>query len=318
MRLFLTGATGLVGSNLAHRALETRGAAVFAALHRRELPERPGLEQAPVDLTDRAAVDAAVRAFRPDAVVHCAYEPDLARLHRDRAYARRVMLDATRGLTEAATEAGAKVVLVSTDWVFDGESAPADEATLPAPVNLYGVLKVVGETIVTTLDARHAVARVAGVFGVHRARPDWRGRQNAGFGALVDAAVDGLRGEGAFGVWSAPWLNQRANATLASDAAELILRAVERDARGVLHCVGGEGAGRLELARRAARAFGLPEDAVREVPPPGDEPTRAAGMRVPADTRLVGPATERALGRPLLPLDEALARYRAEREAAAA
>jgi dTDP-4-dehydrorhamnose reductase len=73
-----------------------------------------------VDVTDARAVRRSVRDAAPDAIVHCAILNDFGRLYTDRRAARSAYVDATRNVVDAANEAGARVVLVSTDWVFDG------------------------------------------------------------------------------------------------------------------------------------------------------------------------------------------------------
>jgi dTDP-4-dehydrorhamnose reductase len=98
---------------------------------------------------------------------------------------------------------------------------------------------------------------------------------------------------------------------LASDAAELIWRALERGVTGILHCCGGESVHRVELARRAVAAFGLDPELLR-TGPPADE--AFAGGAVPRDTRLDATATAAALGVDLSGLDTMLARLRAETE----
>src|SRR5206468_5697623 len=131
MRVFLTGASGFVGSNLRH-AFEERGAEVLAPGH------------AEVDLTDRGRLLRWARDARPDAIVHCAIWNDLAGL-RDRRRAWREYVEATRNVVDAAD---AHVVLVSTDWVFDGTRGPAAEDEPPNPINAYGFLKAACELVV--------------------------------------------------------------------------------------------------------------------------------------------------------------------------
>ena len=84
-------------------------------------------------------------------------------------------------------------MLVSTDWVFDGTQAGATEDEPPNPINAYGFLKAASELVVRERAQRGAVARIAGVQGVHWARPARRARQDAGFGYLVAALVAALR-----------------------------------------------------------------------------------------------------------------------------
>jgi dTDP-4-dehydrorhamnose reductase len=297
MRIYLTGASGFVGSNLRH---------VFAKHHDAEVLA-PGHGE--VELTDRWLVHRSVQATRPDAIVHAAIWNDPAGLTRDRRRAWAEYVEATRNVVDAANAVDAHVVLVSTDWVFDGTQGPAAEDEPPNPVNPYGFLKAACELVVTHRAAHGAVARIAGVQGVHRARPDVPRRQDAGFGYLLYSLFGALSAGQRFTVWDGRGLNTLATPTLASDAAELIWRALELELTGILHCCGGEHADRVGLARRAAEAFGLDVDLLDAGPPPAGA-VPAAG--VPFDTRLDAQATASALDVELADLDTMLARLRAE------
>ena len=299
MRILLTGGSGFVGSNLAH-VFARRGAEVVAPTH------------ATLDLTDGAATLRAVRAVAPDAIVHAAILNDPAAMAADRRAAWAAYVGATRHVVDAANAAAAHVVLVSTDWVFDGTQAPATEDTPPNPVNQYGFLKAASELVVGERAERGTVARIAGVQGVHRARPAAPRRQDDGFGYLVASLADALRRGEPFTVWEDERINMRATPTLATGAGELIWRALERETTGVLHCCGGEHADRAGLARRAAVALGLDPALVRTGPPPA--PPSAP---VPYDTRLDATATFARLGVAPPALDDQLARLRHELEEAA-
>ena len=299
MRIYLTGASGFVGSNLAHVFAHEQGAEVVA----------PGHEH--VDLTDELVVRRSVLATRPDAIVHAAIWNDPAGLRSDRRRAWDAYVGATRNVVAAANAVDAHVVLISTDWVFDGTQGPARESDPPNPINTYGFLKACSELIVRESAARGTVARVAGVQGVHRARPNAPRAQDAGFGYLVVSLVEALRAGGRFEVWDGEGLNQLATPTLATDAARLVWRALEREATGVLHCCGAEHVDRAGLARRAIRVFELEPELLDVVAPPAG----AAGAEpVPRDTRLEGRATADALGVELPGLDEMLARLKTEVE----
>jgi dTDP-4-dehydrorhamnose reductase len=295
MRVFLTGASGFVGSNLAYVFGELHGAEVVA----------PGHEQ--IELMDAVMVRRGVAATRPDAIVHAAIWNDPAMLLKDRRRAWNSYVGATRHLVDAANEREIPIVLISTDWVFDGTQAPADEAEPPHPVNPYGFLKASSELVVTQRARCGTIARVAGVQGVHRARRDTPRTQDAGFGYLVASLVQALRQGRRFTVWDGPGLNLLATPTLATDAGELIWRALELGVTGTLHCCGAEHAHRVELARRAVEAFELDPDLLAVGPAP---PEQLMGGPVPCDTRLDATVTAARLGVTLPDLDGALRRLR--------
>jgi dTDP-4-dehydrorhamnose reductase len=305
MRIFLTGAGGFVGSNLVHVFAECHGAEVVAPDHET------------IDVTDGALLRRAVSATRPDAIVHAAIWNDPQALISRRHRAWEAYVGATRNVVDAANAVDARVVLVSTDWVFDGTRGPVRESDPPNPVNPYGFLKAASELVVTERAERGTVARIAAVQGVHRGGGGVPRAQDAGFGYLVASMVECLRARQVFTVWDGDGLNRRATPTLASDAAELIWRALERDVGGILHCCGGEHTDRIGLARRATDAFELDPDLLAVGPPPPDAlPASPGSGRIPEDTRLEADATAGALGVELPNLDTMLARLRHELEGA--
>ncbi len=294
MRVFITGGSGFVGSNLVE---------VFAR-HGDEIAAPPRAE---VDIADPVAVSRSVADFEPDAIVHCAILNDLTRLAARRREAWDAYVGATRNVVDAANEAGAHVVLVSTDWVFDGTQGPASEEEPPNPVNAYGFLKAASELVVAERAEQGAVARISGVQGLHRARPDAPRNQDHGFGYFVASLVDALRAGRPFTVWESEDINMVATPTLATDAGELMRRIVERGGTGIFHCCGGESVTRAELARAAVGAFELDPELLRFGPP--DE---APDAPVPYDTRLDATATARALDTDLPSVEDQLGRLREE------
>jgi dTDP-4-dehydrorhamnose reductase len=285
MKIYATGGTGLVGSNIIKVAVERYQAHVFATVHRRKPIPSLHCEYGTVDAHSRHQVLQSVRAFRPDAIVHCAALLDLPLIYRDRALGWQSYVESTRALVEAANEVGAKIVLISSDWVFDGTQAMADETTPPNPINYYGLLKVVGETLLAATADDWAVARVAGVNGRHWARPELEQAQNVGLGNLAVAVARSL-GEGRrFTVWEGD-VNLRGTPTLASEIGEMIVRIIKMNRCGIFHCCGEESATRLELARTTAQVFGLDADLIRAGPPDPASRASFAGIPIPKDTSL--------------------------------
>jgi dTDP-4-dehydrorhamnose reductase len=310
MKLFVTGGTGFVGSNIVKVADERHGADVVTTAHSYRSDGTEPFSIVNVDMTDRDAMRTAVLDAKPDAIVHSAVSMDWPAMHADRMLGWNAYVEATRTLIDAANETGAKMVLVSTDWVFDGAQPGATEQTPPNPTNLYGVLKVVCETLVQATANNGAVARVAGVSGTHWARNDWVPTQNVGMGYFVGAVVHELQAGRQFPVWTGQ-LNMRATPSLASESAEMIMRIIEKDVRGVFHCVSGVSTGRVALARATAEAFGFDPGMITTSS--GDF-SGTAGMRIPIDTTLDASATAAALDYDLPDLERFLATFRHEVE----
>lgn len=114
-----------------------------------------GHPYAQLDITDREAVHALIRAYKPDAVVHCAAWTNVDGAedpaNQDKVYAVNAL--GTRNIAEAAEAAGAKMLYLSTDYVFSGEGTePWDpDCTEYRPLNYYGKTKLEGEKAVRDL-----------------------------------------------------------------------------------------------------------------------------------------------------------------------
>lgn len=314
MKIYLTGGTGFVGSNFLRVALELHKVEVFAALNKTSLTPRANLTMKSVNLIARDDVLNSVREVKPDAIIHMAFFNDLTKAYADRKAAWQVMVDATKYLLEAARELDIPFIFVSTDWVFDGTQGPADESTPPNPVNYYGVMKVVAETLVTEY-AKGTVARVAGVFGLHWEQENWVALQNTGFGHLPVATIQTLQKGEPFDLWmQGEHLNRYATPTLATDACEMMLKIIKQNATGIFHCCGAEGLSRQDVVHRTAKAFNLDSSLIHEAGINAHQPMGWQGIPIPSDTRLDATHTAKTLEHELLTFDESLAKLKTQME----
>jgi dTDP-4-dehydrorhamnose reductase len=151
--LLVTGAGGMLG------------AAVVDAAARDGRPVR-GLIRAELDITDELATAEALALHRPAIVVNCAAWTDVDGAETDRAGAYAVNATGAGALARAAADAGARLVHVSTDYVFDGRGTrPYVESDPVDPQGVYGASKLAGEQEVLAASDRHAVVRTAWLFG---------------------------------------------------------------------------------------------------------------------------------------------------------
>lgn len=174
MKVFVTGVSGQLGHDVMFE-LVRRGHTAWGTARRapEELPADSGETPIPVfrplELTEEDAVKAEIAALRPDAIIHCAAwtAVDAAEdaENRDAVYAANVL--ATRYLAEAAKAVGAKLLYLSTDYVFDGQGErpwqPDDKNY--APLNVYGQSKLDGELAVAGTLEQFFIVRIAWVFG---------------------------------------------------------------------------------------------------------------------------------------------------------
>lgn len=306
MRIWLTGGSGFVGSNLIAE-FRRAGDDVRAAVHR--TPPGQATSTWHGDLLDAGAVRADIVRYAPDVVVHAAIRNELTGLRADWRGAWTDFVDATRHVVDGANAAGALVVLVSTDWVFDGTGHRAPEDQPPRPINSYGLLKFAQERLVAERAERGATARIAGVNGLHRDARDLPRRQDVGFGYLALSLVQALEAGRPFTLWESDEINTIATPSLASESARMIRRVGQLGEPGIFHCCGADALSRREFAERVCEVFGLDVGLLRFGRPDpaamGDEP-------IPYDTSLDATATSRRLGLPLLGIQELLNRFREE------
>ena len=174
MKVLVTGVHGQLGydvmNELASRGHEGLGTDILP-LDEKDGGMLHGHPYVQLDITDREAVHAVVRTYQPDAVVHCAAWTNVDGAedpaNRDKVYA--VNAAGTRNIAEAAEEAGAKMLYLSTDYVFSGEGTEPWDPDCKAyrPLNYYGQTKLAGEKAVVSLVSRFFIVRIAWVFGVN-------------------------------------------------------------------------------------------------------------------------------------------------------
>lgn len=155
MKALITGVSGQLGHDAA-KTLTARGVPFL------------GVSSKELDVTDRDAVLRVFNTYRPDAVLHCAAwtKVDLAEDEPERCM--RVNADGTRNVAEACRELGAKLLYVSTDYVFPGTGEKPWETDDPTgPLNVYGESKLAGEAAVKELVEKHFIVRTSWVIGEH-------------------------------------------------------------------------------------------------------------------------------------------------------
>ncbi|HRN56266.1 MAG TPA: SDR family oxidoreductase [Agriterribacter sp.] len=166
MKILITGANGLLGQN-AVQQLSIAGHDVIAAgrgICRLPAAGKPYRYTA-MDITDQKSVLAQVTAIRPDVIIHAAAmaQPDTCELNKEACYDTNVK--ATRYVTDAAAAVHAKLVYISTDFVFSGDAGPYRETDQPAPVNYYGATKWEAEQMVQQGSINPAIVRTVLVYG---------------------------------------------------------------------------------------------------------------------------------------------------------
>jgi dTDP-4-dehydrorhamnose reductase len=283
-RALVIGASGQVGRS-AGGALAAAGYRVTGthAAH-----PRPGL--VPLDLLDDGAVRALVRAERPDVCVLSSALTHVDRCEDEPALAEALNARAPAVVAAACREVGARIVHLSTEYVFDGTAGPYGEDDPPSPPCVYGATKLAGERAVLAASGANLVVRTTVVFSHD---PDGKNfvmqlLARLGAGERMRVPVD-----------------QISSPTYAPDLGEAIAALADRpDVCGILNVVGPDVLDRVAFAAAAARALGLDERLVDPVT------TASLGQRARRPLR-AGLRIDRlrALGLPVRGVDAALADF---------
>jgi dTDP-4-dehydrorhamnose reductase len=239
MHVLVTGASGLLGGYLL-RQLRDDGLAVTAWSGTRT-GDLFGTPLRPVDLGDPDAVAAAFRESRPDVVLHAAAMARLPDCHRDPDRATRVNGHGTRLLAELAAQARARLLLVSTDLVFDGGRGWYREEDAPAPLSVYGRAKAAAEEAALAAPGG-VVVRASLLFG----------SSLTGRPSFFDEQVAALRAVRPLTLFADEWRTPLALTT----AARALVALARSDFAGLLHLGGPERMSRLEMGQRLARFLG--------------------------------------------------------------
>jgi len=153
--ILVTGSEGMLGSEVVR--------------HLRRQPDTNVIRgtQQNLDITDLAAVKQLLLSKRPTHIVHCAAFTQVDTAEKDQLKAFMINAEGTKNLAFFASEIGAEMIYISTDYVFDGKKgADYVETDEPCPINIYGESKLKGEQYVRTLCDRHKIVRTSWLNGL--------------------------------------------------------------------------------------------------------------------------------------------------------
>ncbi|HUU92318.1 MAG TPA: dTDP-4-dehydrorhamnose reductase [Phycisphaerae bacterium] len=252
--VLVTGAAGLLGHALSARLAAS--APRPDALHLTDAAE--------LDVTNSGAVTDAVRTIRPHTVFHLAAWTDVDGAEAHPQEARRLNVEAAETVARAAADAGALVVHMSTDFIFDGTKPGLYvEDDPPSPQSVYARTKAEAEACVrAAAPDGHLIVRTAWLYGA--------GRRD-----FLDVILSCARAGEPLRVVT----DQVGCPTWNEDLAEALVAMVESGARGTLHACGRGEASRWDLAVEALRAAGFDASPERvttaDMPRPARRPARA-------------------------------------------
>jgi len=249
LRIAITGASGLLGRALMDTASDAHQ--IVAAYHSTEILDRKYLEQYPLDLLSEPSIREFVESARADIIIHSAAITDVDLCEREPKLPQSLNDDATRRLVDAVQGSSARLLYMSTDYVFNGVNGPFSETDPTDPINVYGKTKLAGEHAVLSLAERATIVRSSSFLGHGSSnRPTFADRM---FETLRDnpplQAVD----------------DQQSNITPVDELAAGIMCVIESGASGIWHVAHPDVVSRYELGLLIAESAGIDTSSVKKV-----------------------------------------------------
>jgi len=285
-KILVTGASGLLGSKLVDilsKEYEVVPTHNMQALHPNSMR---------MDIVERDEVFRVLCTVCPDMVVHTAAETNVDKCETEREWAWRLNAAGTRNIAEACAKIGAKLIYISTDYVFDGEKGLYSEEDEANPVNYYGLTKLRGEQFAREYCEGFVIARTSVLYGWHRKKLNFATW-------VIDSLGSGKRISVAEDHYNSP--------TLADNLAEMILGIMKIDTTGIYHMAGGERISRYEFATRIAKAFDFDKKLITSVKM---KDVKAWIARRPVDSSLCVDKIRKKIRVSPLDLNEALERIK--------
>lgn len=253
-RILITGANGLLGQALVRRLSQSHEYDVLATA-RDDAPRFEGgsCGYVPMDVTHPDDVAHVFEDFTPNVVINCAAVSDAAECEENRNEAWAVNARAVKRLAKRCRDTGARLVQISSDFVFNGKRGPYDEDARPDPVNYYGRTKLAGENAVREAGRSNwAIVRTVLLYGT---------AQNLRRSNVVRRMIEQLSRDEPIHIVD----DQYRTPTYVEDLAAGIERLVHFEKTGLYHVSGRELVSIYELACTVAEVFGLDDSLIEPV-----------------------------------------------------
>jgi len=237
-KVIVTGSTGLLGRSLV-KVLKDRHDVV-----RMSRQAAGGHNEIAVDIVQEHETVESIVKVGPHVVVHAAAQTNVDQCETERALARRINVEGTANVAEGCARARARLIFISTDYVFDGTRGNYGEDDQPNPINFYGLTKLEAERIVATASSSFLIVRTGVLYGWHPSRLNF-----------ATWTLNGLSEHQQLRV-AKDHIN---SPTFADNLAEAIGIAIERRIEGLLHVAGSQRISRFDFALKIAKRFNLDE-----------------------------------------------------------
>ena len=245
MKILITGANGLLGQKLVTNLLQKPHIDFLAtSLHSCKIKTERDFKFETMDIRNPERIEEIFASYHPTVVIHTAAMTDVGSCETEPEKCWAINVDATQNIIDATNRHQAKLIYISTDFVFDGENGPYTEQDIPNPVSHYGKSKLEAERLVQEQCGGWAIVRTILVYGI---LPEMA-RSN-----IILWVKRNLEARKAIRVVN----DQFRMPTLAEDLAEGTVQIAIRNANGIYHLSGKDYLSIFEIATLSAKHFNL-------------------------------------------------------------
>jgi dTDP-4-dehydrorhamnose reductase len=239
MKVLILGGSGLLGCELAS-SLAKKDEVTFTYFS--NPVQIAGAKGYKLDLKDFDSVDRLIDGIAPDAVIHAVAPPSVDWHENERKAAYETNVLGTKAIAKKTKMMGAKLVYISSTFVFPDTGETFTEEDIPAPINFYGVTKF-GAELAAAMNPDHIIVRTDQIYGW--AHP---GQKKSFVVGTLEKLERGQKVE-----VCKDWLN---SPTYVKDLSKAISSLLAKDKRGIYHVVGNSFIDRVSWAKKIAIAFG--------------------------------------------------------------
>jgi dTDP-4-dehydrorhamnose reductase len=251
-RILICGANGLLGQRLSLMlSTQNEYEVLNTSIERSFVYDKMLFDYNQLDITNRSDVKSLVSSFQPDVILNAAAATNVDWCESNREEAWKANVSSVENLIEASRKIKARLVHISTDYIFDGKNGPYDEEARPNPIGYYGKTKLASENAILAADIPFTIVRTIVLYGsgigVKRNFALWV-IENLGAGSQINVVDD-----------------QFGNPTFVGDLAMSMIKAFELNKNGIFHIGGGEQLSRYEFALKAAEVFSFDASLIKRI-----------------------------------------------------
>ncbi|MEW6095677.1 MAG: SDR family oxidoreductase [bacterium] len=285
----ITGATGNLGSFFLEKF--SKDYQVIAGYIENPEVIREDFRKTVIDLSDESLMRKNIEEVMPDCIIHCAAVKDVSFCESNPKQAWEVNVEGTRKIAKICKDLGARLIYLSSDYIFEGISGWYKEDDESNPKTYYGKTKLEGEKVIQEILVNYTICRTGGVYGYKDDFIDF----------VVNTIISGKELKAFSNIFNTP--------TYLPNLADNILKIFKNRLNGVFHLVGNERVSRFDFAKKIAEKFEM--DANLIIPVEYD--SRRENFRRPIDCSLSSQYTQEKIGTKFLRIDEALDEIKKER-----